>query len=53
MNIDEMNEINAKTEELDIRVLRKPQFDGSVLVLSGDLLKNGVNVPHCIMALMR
>ena len=49
MNIDEMNEINAKTEELDIRVLRKPQFDGSVLVLSGDLLKNGVNVPHCIM----
>ena len=49
MGIDEMNTINDKTEDLDIRVLNHPQFDGSGLVLSSDLLKNGVNIPHCIM----
>jgi len=49
MNIDEMNEINSKYDEFDIRVLNHPQFDGSGLILSGDLLKNGVNIPHCIM----
>ena len=49
MNIDEMNEINKKANEFDIRILNHPQFDGSGLVLSGDLLKNGVNIPHCIM----
>ena len=49
MNIDEMNEINSKYDEFDIRIINKPQFDGSCLVLSADLIKNGVNVPHCIM----
>jgi len=49
MSNDEMNEINNKTEELDIRILQQPQFDGSILVLSSDLLKNGVNVPRCIL----
>tara|TARA_A100001515_G_scaffold144578_1_gene149114 strand:+ start:770 stop:1795 length:1026 start_codon:yes stop_codon:yes gene_type:complete len=49
MNIDEMNAINSKFEEFDVRMINRPQFDGSCLVLSGDLIKNGVNVPHCIM----
>ena len=49
MSINEMNAINAKASEFSIGVLQQPQFDGSCLVLSGDLLKNGVNVPHCIM----
>ena len=49
MSIDEMNEINKKADELDLRILRHPQFDGSILVLSSDLLKNGVNVPRCIL----
>lgn len=49
MNIEEMNEINKKTKDFDIRVIKYPQFDGSCLVLSGDLLKNGINIPHCIM----
>jgi hypothetical protein len=49
MSIDEMNEINDRDEDLDIQVLQKPQFDGSILVLSGDLLKNGVNVPRSIL----
>lgn len=49
MSIDEMNDINQKSDELDIRILKQPQFDGSILVLSSDLLKNGVNVPRCIL----
>ena len=49
MSIDEMNEINKKSESFDIRVLNAPKFDGSCLVLSSDLLKNGVNIPHCMI----
>ena len=50
MNIDEMNDINAKAkDEFDIRIIRKPQFDGSGLILSSDLIQNGVNIPHCII----
>ena len=49
MSIDEMNEVNAKSESFDIRILKQPKFDGSCLVLSGDLLKNGVNIPHCMI----
>ena len=41
--------INQRCDELDVRVLKEPQFDGSILVLSSDLLKNGVNVPRCIL----
>ena len=44
-----MNAINSKANEFELGILRQPQFDGSCLVLSSDLLKNGVNVPHCIM----
>ena len=49
MSIDEMNAINEKYNDFDIRVINKPQFDGSGLVLSSDLIKNGVNIPHCII----
>lgn len=49
MSIDEMNEINSKATNFDVSVIQHPQFDGSCLVLSNDLIKNGVNVPHCIM----
>ena len=49
MSIDEMNDINKKADELDLHILRHPQFDGSILVLSSDLLKNGVNVPRCVL----
>ena len=48
-NIDEMNEVNSKTEQFDIRVLRQPKFDGSMLVISSDLIKAGVNIPHAVM----
>ena len=49
MSNDEMNEINSKVTEFDVRMIQHPQFDGSGLVLTSDLIKNGVNVPHCIM----
>ena len=32
MSIDEMNDINQKSDEMDIRILKHPQFDGSILV---------------------
>tara|TARA_Y100000310_G_C20471018_1_gene710027 strand:- start:106 stop:933 length:828 start_codon:yes stop_codon:yes gene_type:complete len=49
MSVEEMDKVNDKTEELDIRILKQPQFDGSILCMSSDLIKNGVNVPHAIM----
>ena len=49
MSIDEMNEINSKADSFDVRILKQPKFDGSCLILSGDLLKNGVNIPHCMI----
>lgn len=45
MSIDEMNLVNSKSEELDIRLLKQPKFDGSCLIMSSDLLKTGVNIP--------
>lgn len=44
MSIEEMNEINDKYENYDIRMLDKPQFDGSCIVLTSDLIKAGVNI---------
>jgi len=44
MSIEEMDAINSKYESYDIRVLDKPQFDGSCLILSSDLIKAGVNI---------
>jgi hypothetical protein len=49
MSVEEMNEINSKSEKFDIQILKQPKFDGSCLILSGDLLKNGVNIPHCMI----
>lgn len=45
MKIDEMNKINEKYKELDIRVLKSPQFDGSGAIFSSNLLKSGINIP--------
>jgi len=49
MGIDEMNEINKKYSEFDIRIMNHPHFDGSGLVISSDLIKTGVNVPLSII----
>lgn len=45
MKLDEMNKINDKYKELDIRILNKPQFDGSGAIFSSNLLKSGINIP--------
>ena len=49
MTLETMNDINSKAEELDIRVINYPKFDGSCLVLSSDLIKSGVNIPHALL----
>lgn len=44
MSIEEMNTINDRYSDYDIRMLNKPQFDGSCLILTADLIKAGVNI---------
>jgi len=50
MSIEEMNKINSESSNLDIGVLNFPKFDGSGLVISSDLVMNGVNIPHATPA---
>lgn len=49
MTIDQMNEINSRADDLDVRILKEPKFDGSCLVISSDLIKAGVNIPHALL----
>ena len=48
MSKDEMNQINSKTEELDVRVLPQHKFNGCGLVISSEIIKAGVNIPKSI-----
>ena len=50
MSLDEMNKINSKSKELDIRISNEPKFDGSLLIISSDLIRAGVNIPHACYA---
>ncbi len=45
MSLNEMNKINNKVEEPDVRIINYPKFDGSCLIASSNLLKTGVNIP--------
>ena len=45
MSKKEMDEVNNKSEELDLRVIQEPKFEGSCLVISTDLIKVN-NIPH-------
>lgn len=49
MSVGDMNEINSKVVDLDIRYINYPKIDGSCLVISSDLIKSGVNVPLCLV----
>ena len=40
-----MNKINNKIEELDVRTVNSYKFNGCGLVISSDVIKNGVNIP--------
>ena len=46
--IEEMNKINDKVEDVDIRVLNHPKFNGCGLVISSNLVKAGVNIPRSV-----
>lgn len=48
MSQKEMNALNAKAEEYDLRILDFPRFDGSLLTISKDLLLNGINIPPAV-----
>jgi hypothetical protein len=49
MTLEHMYEINDKTQEPRIDVLRNPKFDGSCLVIKSDLIKSGVNIPQSLL----
>jgi hypothetical protein len=49
MTLSQMNEINSKADNLDIRILKDPKFDGSCLVIKSDLIKSGVNIPQSLL----
>ena len=48
MTKDEMNEINDKTDELDVRVVSPHKFNGCGLVISSEVIKAGVNIPKSV-----
>ena len=47
--IEEMNKINAKSNDFDFSYIQKPKISGACLVLSSDLIKFGVNIPSCLL----
>jgi len=48
MSQKEMDEINNKTEELDIRTTTQLKFNGCGLVISSDVIKSGANIPKSV-----
>ena len=48
MNKHEMNNINDKTEELDVRIMPQHKFNGCGLVISSEVIKAGVNIPKSV-----
>ena len=48
MSKDEMNVINDKTDELDVRIISPHKFNGCGLVISSEVIKAGVNIPESV-----
>tara|TARA_R110002012_G_scaffold234930_1_gene408598 strand:- start:6043 stop:6984 length:942 start_codon:yes stop_codon:yes gene_type:complete len=48
MTKQEMDLINNKTEDLDVRVLPQHKFNGCGLVISSEVIKAGVNIPKSV-----
>ena len=48
MSQKEMDEVNSETDDLDVKMITYPKFDGSGLVISSDLLRTGANVPPAV-----
>lgn len=49
LSIEKMNSINETVTDLDLRITKEPKIDGSCLVISSDLIKSGVNIPHSLL----
>ncbi len=49
MNIDEMNSINDKVEELDVRNVSPYKLNGCGMIMSSEVIKCGVNIPRGMM----
>jgi len=48
MSKDEMNDINDKTNELEVSVASPHKFNGCGLVISSEVIKAGVNIPESV-----
>jgi len=48
MTKDEMNAINDKTDELDVRLVSPHKFNGCGLVISSEVIRAGVNIPKSV-----
>ena len=48
MSKKEMDNINNKTEDLDIRILPQHKFNGCGLVISSEVIRAGVNIPKSV-----
>ena len=45
---EEMNKINEKTEDLEVLIAPQHKFNGCGLVISSEVIKSGVNIPHSV-----
>ena len=48
MTKGEMDNINSKTDELDVRIIPQHKFNGCGLVISSEVIKSGVNIPKSV-----
>lgn len=48
MSLEEMNNINSETKDLDIKVFSKLKFNGCGLVISSEVVKAGVTIPKSV-----
>ncbi len=48
MTKNEMNKINNKTDELDVRIIPQHKFNGCGLVISSEVIRAGVNIPKSV-----
>jgi hypothetical protein len=48
MSKEEMNSFNDKVEELEVTVVQPHKFNGCGLVISSEVIKAGVNIPHSV-----
>lgn len=48
MSKEEMNTINSKTTDLDVKIAPQHKFNGCGLIISSEVIKSGVNIPKSV-----